>query len=95
MKPQCVLLYTHDRSFDRVLSGALAGIDALVLIARSVSDALQVVSGRGGELDFAILDFNGVVVADLAQRNSSNVCAISRLLTKARSSKTKESCENK
>jgi hypothetical protein len=41
MKPQLVLLYTHDRSFDRVSS-----------------DALQVVSGRGGELDFATLDFN-------------------------------------
>jgi DNA-binding NtrC family response regulator len=58
MKPQLVLLYTHDRNFDRVLSEALSGTDAIVLNARSVGDALQVVSSRGRELDFAILDFN-------------------------------------
>jgi len=58
MKPRLVLLYTHDRNFDRVLSDALFGTDAIVLIARSVSDALQVISSRGRELDFAILDFN-------------------------------------
>jgi len=58
MKPRLVLLYTHDRDFDRVLSDALFGTDAIVLIARSVGDALQVISSRGRELDFAILDFN-------------------------------------
>jgi len=58
MKPRIVLLYTCDRNFDRVLSEALFGTGAIVLIARSVGDALQVVSSRGGELDFAILDFN-------------------------------------
>jgi hypothetical protein len=57
MKPRLVLLYTHDRNFDRLLSGALVGTDAIVLIARSVGDALQIVSSRGRELDFAILDF--------------------------------------
>ena len=58
VKPRLVLLYTHDRDFDRVLSDALFGTDAIVLIARSVGDALQVISSRGRELDFAILDFN-------------------------------------
>ena len=58
MKRRLVLLYTRDRSFDRVLSEALFGTGAIVLIARSVGDALQVVSSRGHELDFAILDFN-------------------------------------
>jgi DNA-binding NtrC family response regulator len=58
MKQWLVLLYTHDRNFDRVLSEALFGADAIVLLARSVGDALQVISSRGRELDFAILDFN-------------------------------------
>jgi ActR/RegA family two-component response regulator len=58
MKRRLVLLYTRDRSFDRVLSEALFGTGAIVRIARSVGDALQVVSSRGRELDFAILDFN-------------------------------------
>jgi DNA-binding response OmpR family regulator len=58
MKRRLVLLYTRDPNFDRVLTEALWGTDAIVLIARSVGDALQVVSSRGRELDFAILDFN-------------------------------------
>jgi DNA-binding NtrC family response regulator len=59
MKPRLVLLYTHDRNFDRVLSEALFGTDAIVLIARSVGDALQVISSRGRELDLAVMDFDG------------------------------------
>jgi DNA-binding response OmpR family regulator len=58
MKRRLVLLYTRDPNFDRVLTEALLGTGAIVLIARSVGDALQVVSSRGRELDFAILDFN-------------------------------------
>jgi len=58
MKPRLVLLYTHDRSFDRVLTEALLGIEAVVLIARSVGAALQIVCRRGRELDFVVLDFN-------------------------------------
>ena len=57
-KPRLVLLYTRDRNFDRVLVEALFGTDAIVLIARSVGDALQTISSRGRELDFAILDLN-------------------------------------
>jgi DNA-binding response OmpR family regulator len=58
MKRRLVLLYTRDPNFDRVLTEALLDTGAVVLIARSVGDALQVVSSRGRELDFAILDFN-------------------------------------
>jgi DNA-binding response OmpR family regulator len=58
MKRRLVLLYAPDPNFDRVLTEALWGTGAVVLIARSVGDALQVVSSRGLELDFAILDFN-------------------------------------
>ena len=58
MKSRLVLLYTRDRSFDRLLSEALIGTGAIVLIARSVGDALQVVASRGRELTFAVLDFN-------------------------------------
>ena len=58
MKRRLVLLYTRDPNFDQVLAEALWGTGAIVLIARSVGDALQVVSSRGRELDFAILDFN-------------------------------------
>jgi DNA-binding response OmpR family regulator len=58
MKPRLVLPYTHDRNFDRPLSEALIGTGAIVLITRSVGDGVQIVSSRGRELDFAILDFN-------------------------------------
>ena len=58
MKRRLVLLYAPDPNFDRALTEALWGTGAVVLIARSVGDALQVVSSRGPELDFAILDFN-------------------------------------
>jgi DNA-binding response OmpR family regulator len=58
MKRRLLLLYTRDPKFDRVLTEALWGTDAVVLIARSVGDALEVVSSRGRELDVAILDFN-------------------------------------
>ena len=59
MKPQLVLLYTRDHNFDRVLSEALFGTDAIVLTARSVGDALQVISSQGRELDLAVMDFDG------------------------------------
>ncbi len=58
MKPRLVLLYTRDRAFDQLVSEALFGAGGIVLIAQSVGEALQVISSRGRELDFAILDFN-------------------------------------
>src|SRR5207248_3820895 len=59
MKPRLVLLFTRDRAFDRLVSEALLAAGAIVLIARSVADALQIVCQRGRELDFAVMDFDG------------------------------------
>ena len=59
MKPRLVLLFTRDRAFDQLVSEALFGAGAIVLIARSVADALQIVCQRGRELAFALMDFDG------------------------------------
>jgi CheY-like chemotaxis protein len=59
MKPRLVLLLTRDHAFDQLVSEALFGAGAIVLIARSVADALQIVCQRGRELDFALMDFDG------------------------------------
>lgn len=58
MKTRLILLFTRDRAFDQLVSEALGGNGAIVLIARSVGDALQIVSQRGRELDFAVMDFD-------------------------------------
>ena len=58
MKPGLVLLYTHDRNFDQTLARALLRTDAIVLVAHSVADALQIVCLRGRELDLVVLDLN-------------------------------------
>jgi len=58
MKPSVILLFTRDRSFDQVVTEALSEARAVVLIARSVADALQILCQRGRELDFALLDFD-------------------------------------
>src|SRR5438477_6507919 len=58
MKPQ-VLLYTRDPNFDDLLGEALSGTGAVVLIARTVAAALQIVCPRGQSLDFAVMDFDG------------------------------------
>jgi DNA-binding response OmpR family regulator len=58
MKPQ-VLLYTRDPNFDSLLREALSGTGAIVRIARTVADALQIVCQRGRNLDFALMDFDG------------------------------------
>ena len=54
-----VLLYTRDPNFDGLLSEALSATGAIVLIARTVADALQIVCQRGRNLDFALMDFGG------------------------------------
>lgn len=58
MKPRLVLLYTHDRNFDRVLKEALLGTRAVVLIARSLDAVRKIVFRWRRELDLAVLDFN-------------------------------------
>ena len=58
MKPQ-VLLYTRDPNFDGLLAEALSGTGAMVLVARTVADALKIVCQHGRDLDFALMDFDG------------------------------------
>jgi DNA-binding response OmpR family regulator len=58
MKPQ-VLLYTRDPNFDGLLGEALAGTGSIVRIARTVTDALQIVCQHGRHLDLALMDFDG------------------------------------
>jgi DNA-binding response OmpR family regulator len=58
MKPQ-VLLYTRDPNFDGLLAEALSGTGAMVLVARTVPDALKIVCQHGRDLDFALMDFDG------------------------------------
>jgi DNA-binding response OmpR family regulator len=58
MKPGLVLLYTRDRNFDQILTRALLGTDPIILVARTVADALEIVCRRGRELDLVVLDFN-------------------------------------
>jgi hypothetical protein len=59
MKRRLVLLDTRDHTFDRVLTEAVLGTGAVVLIARSVGDALQIICRRARAPDFALLDFDG------------------------------------
>jgi CheY-like chemotaxis protein len=59
MKPRLVLLYTRDPNLEAILAQALGGMGAVVLIARSVSEALQIVCRQGRELAFALMDFDG------------------------------------
>ena len=58
-KAQVVLLYTRDGNLDALLGEALSGTGTIVLVARTVADALQIVCQRGRELTFALMDFDG------------------------------------
>lgn len=58
-KAQVVLLYTRDGGFGGIVGEALSGTGTIVLVARTVADALQIVCQRGRELAFAMMDFDG------------------------------------
>ena len=58
MNSRLVLLLTRDHNFERLLAEALLHHGAVMLIARNVGDALQIVCARGRELDFAVIDFD-------------------------------------
>jgi hypothetical protein len=58
MKGRQALLFTSDTEFESVVRQALLGTDAILLIARTVSDALQTACQRGRELDLAIMTFS-------------------------------------
>jgi len=53
-----VLLYTRDDDFQKVVREALRDTGTIVLIARTVEEALQIVCRRRRELDVAIMSFN-------------------------------------
>jgi len=59
MTPPIILLFTCDLTFDQMVSEALLKTGAVVLTARNVSEALQLVSKRGRELSMALMDFEG------------------------------------
>jgi DNA-binding response OmpR family regulator len=59
MTPPIILLFTCDLIFDQMVSEALLTTGAIVLTARNVAQALQLVSHRGRELSLALMDFNG------------------------------------
>lgn len=59
MNTRLVLLLTRDHEFEKLLAKAVlkAGA-AVILVARNIGDALQIVCTRGRELDFAVIDFD-------------------------------------
>jgi DNA-binding NtrC family response regulator len=58
MNEPLILLVTRDGDFAQSVRDALFGTGATVLVARDVRDGLQIVSQRGRELDFALMDFD-------------------------------------
>lgn len=64
MKPRLILLFTVDPHVRTALEQALHGSSAIVLVARNLRDALEIVSAKGRELDCAIVDigqeFSGI-----------------------------------
>ena len=58
MKEPLILLFTRDGDFAESVREALSETGASVLVARDVRDGLQIVSQRGRELDFALMDFD-------------------------------------
>jgi len=53
-----VLLYTRDDDFQEIVRQALRDTGTIVLVARTVEEALQIVCRRKRELDVAIMSFN-------------------------------------
>ena len=58
MKARRALLYTCDADVESVVRRALFGTDTMLLLARTVGDALEIVCRRGRELDLAIMTFS-------------------------------------
>ena len=58
MKKQQALLFTSDAELESIVRQAILGTDTLLLISRTVGDALQIVCQSGHQLDFTVLDFS-------------------------------------
>ncbi|MEY2491294.1 MAG: hypothetical protein QOH31_5807 [Verrucomicrobiota bacterium] len=58
MTPRTVLLFTCDSCFDELIAQVFSE-PAIILSARTVREALQIVCQRGRELNLALMDFDG------------------------------------
>ena len=58
MKSRPVLLLTRDPNVEDSVVQAMLPSGSIVLFARDLGEALQIVCARGGELDLAIIDFD-------------------------------------
>jgi DNA-binding NtrC family response regulator len=58
MKERRALLFTSDAEFESAIRQALLGTNIILLVARTVGDALQIVCQRGHDLDLAIMTFS-------------------------------------
>jgi DNA-binding response OmpR family regulator len=54
-----VLVYTRDADFGGMVKKALSDTSAMVFVARTVAEALDVVSQHGPKLTLALMDFDG------------------------------------
>ena len=58
MKGRQALLFTSDAEFELMVRQALLGTDVILLIARTVCEALQIACQQGRKLDLAIMAFS-------------------------------------
>lgn len=58
MKKRLALLFTFDPGFESTVRQALLGTGTILLIARTVGDALQIACEQGRELYLAIMSFS-------------------------------------
>ena len=58
MKSDFVLVLTHDHELEKESTIAAAAIGARLLVAQTVSEALQIVCERGRELQLVVTDFD-------------------------------------
>ena len=58
MKPPLILLFTADADVQQRLEEALHGSSAIVLVARNLRDALEIILAKGRALDCAIVDID-------------------------------------
>jgi DNA-binding NtrC family response regulator len=58
MKPRLVLLLTRDSNFQSLLGEVLYDDGAIILVARNITDAIQLMCSRVTELDLVVIDFD-------------------------------------
>lgn len=66
MKPRLILLFTADADVQERIEDAIHGSSAVLLVARNLRDALEIILAKGGALDCAIVDidqeFSGITL---------------------------------